>query len=167
MSEILKPCPFCGGEAYIHEHYSFPGYERKGSYPNYEPIGYAVGCMTFDCRGKRENTGFMYRTEAEAIAAWNTRATHGTLTAEQVEKATYAHSIHADCADADWQAIADELNARAERTCEPTEEWCCDHCGADLIECNVGVAAGGGAYELDPPILVNYCPNCGARVIGG
>lgn len=35
----------------------------------------------------------------------------GKLTAEQVSKATYAHSIHADCADADWQAIADELNA--------------------------------------------------------
>ena len=35
----------------------------------------------------------------------------GTLTAEQVSRATYAHSIHADCADADWQAIADELNA--------------------------------------------------------
>lgn len=34
----------------------------------------------------------------------------GTLTAEQVSKAVYAHSIHADCADADWQAIADELN---------------------------------------------------------
>lgn len=35
----------------------------------------------------------------------------GTLTAKQVSKAVYAHSIHADCADADWQAIADELNA--------------------------------------------------------
>lgn len=34
-----------------------------------------------------------------------------TLTAEQVSKTVYAHSIHADCADADWQAIADELNA--------------------------------------------------------
>ena len=32
------------------------------------------------------------------------------LTAKQVRDATYAHSIHADCADADWQAIADELN---------------------------------------------------------
>ena len=73
MSELL-PCPFCGGEAYVHEHYSCPGYDRNGKYPNYEPIGYAVGCMTLDCRGKRENTGFMYNTEAEAIEAWNTRA---------------------------------------------------------------------------------------------
>ena len=35
-------------------------------------------------------------------------AVHDTLTAEQVRKATYAHSIHADCADADWQAIAEK-----------------------------------------------------------
>lgn len=74
MNELLN-CPFCGGEAYVHEHYSFPGYERKGLYPNYEPIGYAVGCVTADCRGKRENTGFMYSTEDEAIAAWNKRDT--------------------------------------------------------------------------------------------
>ena len=57
----LKLCPFCGGWAYVHEHYL-------------EPFGFSVGCRTDDCRGKRENTGFTYKTEAEAIAAWNTRA---------------------------------------------------------------------------------------------
>ena len=29
-----------------------------------------------------------------------------TLSASQVSNAVYAHSIHADCADSDWQAIA-------------------------------------------------------------
>lgn len=47
-------------------------------------------------------------TPEQAIAA---TLGGGKLTAEQVREATYAHSIHADCADADWQAIADELNA--------------------------------------------------------
>ena len=73
MSDELKPCPFCGGKAYIHEHYTFGGYVPN-DYPHNEPLGYAIGCGKYDCRGKRENTGFMYDTEAQAIAAWNTRA---------------------------------------------------------------------------------------------
>jgi len=56
-------------------------------------------------------------TNDELIAAWNTRATHGTLTAEQVMK--IASRRQPDyCSDThvcfDWQAIADELNAELE-----------------------------------------------------
>lgn len=73
----------------------------------------------------------------EAIKAWNT-CTHGTLTAKQVSKAVYAHSIHADCADADWQAIADELNATmGNGTCHTVEDSGLLHCS----EC------GGGAEK--------------------
>ena len=50
----------------------------------------------------------MSLTPEQAIAA---TLGGGKLTAEQVSKAVYSYSIHADCADADWQAIADELNA--------------------------------------------------------
>ena len=84
----------------------------------------------------------------------------GTLTAEQVSRATYAHSIHADCADADWQAITDELNAMlGPRTCHPVPiysfdgeftEYDCDACS----EC-------GAEWEGDTP---NFCPNCGRRI---
>ena len=48
--------------------------------------------------------------------------------------------------------------------CEPTEEYTCNVCGQDLVACDIGVGANGGAIELDPPILFNYCPNCGKAV---
>lgn len=107
----LLPCPFCGGEAYFdndndvwecvimahHEEWCPVSDWPK---PPYDRKSVVVGDLDC-CSDDRE----------KAIAAWNARATGGTLTAEQVSKAVYAHSIHADCADADWQAIADELNA--------------------------------------------------------
>jgi len=64
----------------------------------------------------------------------------------------------------EWGAIVD-WNARAERTCRPTEEYCCQ-CGQDLVLCDMGIGQNGGAVELDPPILFNYCPSCGAKVVG-
>lgn len=53
----LKPCPFCGGEAEILTAESMRG-------------GYLFGIMCNDCCSR----GDVYETEAEAIAAWNTRA---------------------------------------------------------------------------------------------
>lgn len=56
MSEKLKPCPFCGGEAirgiacHVHEDYAF----------------------RVECRECKIVTPF-YDTEAEAIEAWNRR----------------------------------------------------------------------------------------------
>lgn len=89
----LLPCPFCGGEAETLTAESMYG-------------GYLFGIMCNDCRSR----GDVYTTEAEAIAAWNsradyhgyeqaaieawesikawnTRAANDTLTAEQVRKA--------------------------------------------------------------------------------
>ena len=48
--------------------------------------------------------------------------------------------------------------------CEPTEEYTCNVCGQDLVACDIDVGPNGGAIELDPPILYNYCPNCGKAV---
>ena len=56
MSELLF-CPFCGGEAETLTAESMYG-------------GYLFGIMCNDCRSR----GDVYDTEAEAIAAWNSRA---------------------------------------------------------------------------------------------
>lgn len=140
----LKPCPFCGGEAVLQKfNVSIPG--------------------RIICACSAEMRGYRGQPLSELIAAWNTRVPHGTLTAEQVSKAVYAHSIHADCADADFKAIADELNTRAERTCKCTTDdsaWCfvCSECGKSFPRNKLHLAHNHGE--------INYCPNCGARVMG-
>lgn len=53
----LKACPFCGGEARITE------FERIDNYKYY------AACKNRRCRV----TSDVYRTKAEATAAWNRR----------------------------------------------------------------------------------------------
>ena len=57
----LKPCPFCGGEASFSD-------------PMHAIPGFQIGCMD------REGCDFspyslIFKTEDEAVAAWNKRAT--------------------------------------------------------------------------------------------
>ena len=59
MSELL-PCPFCGGEANVIDHHNDDG-------------SVSVGCNNDTCLGF-SGLGWLYKTEAEAIAAWNSRA---------------------------------------------------------------------------------------------
>lgn len=54
----LKPCPFCGGEAYMET----PRFYRL-------PNAYRVRCL--DCKAQ---TYSFYTTEQEAANAWNKRA---------------------------------------------------------------------------------------------
>ena len=159
MTDKLLKCPFCGGEARC---YPSDAFNESGYFE------FIVQCSSVDGHALVGN----YQTEAEAIVAWNARATGGTLTAEQVRKAVYAHSIHADCADADWQAIADEMNARAERTCRIVGEWesftqtqdlrfpSCSECGY-----NFGREERLGDFIRERCEIPNYCPNCGAKVV--
>jgi len=91
----------------------------------------------------------------------------GTLTAEQVRKAIEKRfDFDVWVPPVRWQAIADELNARAERTCKvnigktvtgkgQTYVATCDSCGRLIGQC----------CDYGPPAIPNYCPNCGARVI--
>lgn len=61
----LKPCPFCGGEKLTICETEF--------LPESRPA-YAVGCLTHGCAAVIFSLGFgQFETEAEAVAAWNTR----------------------------------------------------------------------------------------------
>ena len=108
----LLPCPFCGRVAKT----------GKGLFWYVHctecPAELGTNC---DYDGNPEGE---YSTEEQAVSAWNTRAAHGTLTAEQVREAimsvdrwekpmgnTGLTNTHLIIRDDAWQAIADELNA--------------------------------------------------------
>ena len=61
----LKPCPFCGGEAFV--------YKRYDSIFRLDPTDFTVLCK--ECRG---GVRHYFQTESEAIAAWNRRVNDET-----------------------------------------------------------------------------------------
>lgn len=63
MSEKLKPCPFCGGEATQLFRLTPEGEER-----------YIYGCCTIKCVGNVLGLRWGFKTDKEAIEAWNRRA---------------------------------------------------------------------------------------------
>ena len=121
MSDLLF-CPFCGGEAEMLTAESMYG-------------GYLFGIMCNDCRSR----GDVYDTEAEAIAAWNSRADYHGYEQAAIEA---------------WESIK-AWNSRAERTChkvipDEMEGYVfCSECGAEI-----------GEYGYP-----SYCPNCGRKCI--
>ena len=60
--EKLKPCPFCGKNAFVQKSNGLSGISGVEYYPR---------CRTKDCVGNQGWVGF--DTEAEAIKAWNRR----------------------------------------------------------------------------------------------
>lgn len=69
--EELKPCPFCGGEAELGEFLGVvPEIDENGAYIDAETEYYAW-CYCTECG----ITTIDYDTDAEAIEAWNRRAT--------------------------------------------------------------------------------------------
>lgn len=161
----LLPCPFCGGEAHISDDYSskrgmvYSVWHDCPAGGGYHPYGQGVGVL--------QVTSAWFSSREEAIAAWNTRATHGTLTAEQVMAIAGKHQPDY-CSDThvcfDWQAIADELNAllgsgtchmdfidEYERPSGEEDYLCeCSECGSQTWE---------PAHDL--PL---YCRKCGKAV---
>ena len=120
----LKPCPFCGGKAKTEQ------VERW-----YYGTVYRVGCNTDGCRGWWYES-VLYRTEAKAIEAWNTRS-------EQAIAATLGRGT---CE----YAIKDNMN-ESEGMGDVWIECSACHCAFD--------------YYADEWLMnMHYCPNCGARV---
>ena len=119
----LLPCPFCGGKAHIWN----SGYFYSGKC-------YKCGCTL---------SGSGYVTEAEAIAAWNTRADDYRQAAEY------------------WQRMYEQRFV--ERTCKLIRHgslanmpsficWSCSECGF-------------GWHHSENDKQFSYCPNCGAKVV--
>ena len=127
-TDKLLPCPFCGGEARVF-HYSSAIRDE---------VWRAVCDKPFCAQGP---DGY---TEAEAIAAWNTRA-----------EMSYEDAL----------ILLDELGL-SERTCKMRADGA--HCmnGVEFYECR-----SCGEYACIPTVMgksepPNYCPNCGAKVVG-
>lgn len=166
----LLPCPFCGGEAQVM-HMDLDSIEEGWKV-------WGVWCVDdLNAEDYRNHGHFIdnYATEAEAVAAWNTRAEHGTLTAEQVREAAHGHyklrmvrdvdGLDVPQAVFDWQAIADELNARAERTCEIESSFLNDFSSEHECWWEFDLSCGHHVTgdTMDSP---NYCEVCGAKVVG-
>jgi len=67
MSNVeIKSCPFCGSEAKVKKDIRWPDYSNDGV------DAYEVICENMDCIIYRADDRW-YKTEAEAIEAWNTR----------------------------------------------------------------------------------------------
>ena len=123
----------------------------------------------------RENRFGELRLHADGLSpeqAIDATLGRGTLSASQVSGAIYAHSIHADCADADWQAIADELNntlGSCNCTNSEQKETCynasyrLDESRFHCSECGFGCWVKDVADGRDK--LPRYCPNCGRRIV--
>lgn len=127
----LKPCPFCGGEASKRLFY-------KGKY--------RVHCNVCDA-----HSGDVCDTEAEAIAAWNSRAKR--ITNDEWE--SYQNSVPAteeNMAKFGWVR---------ERTCECIAEYAKSPIDGKTIVLH----RCSSCHELMRPHM-NYCQNCGAKVVG-
>lgn len=119
----LKPCPFCGGEATLN----------IAPYIGGAGFGYIVECDK--CWSK---TGY-YSQKAEAVAAWNSRATLGSGTREP-----------------NW-VLQGKTQTQEFWRCE------CGNCGHEFgVETRESFPLKMTIGKVDVP---NYCPNCGRRVV--
>ena len=133
----LLPCPFCGCTAIYVTHTNYYDPEDTVSI-------FCNGCKAHVTLEQNEAEGINEKTKAEAIEAWNTRAG--------------AYCPHAQPTDlTDGCALI-----REQRTCKVVSEEASSWIDGKTIilhrcsEC----------HELMRPTM-RYCPNCGARVIGG
>ena len=106
MDEVLKPCPFCGGEADYHS--------EKG--PTGEVYGW-VGCNQCDAMSCYTDTRSMQPEETHPIDAWNTRADAApTPKADEVE--AVARAVHGELSRIDAMKYLDMPDDTADRVAQ-------------------------------------------------
>jgi len=142
----LLPCPFCGSEASKRLFYG---------------ARYGVYCDECDAR-----VGGLFKTETEAIAAWNTRAMRGTLTADDIRDLIERHSDESggngrDFHNGAYEAIADELNAHVGRTCKLEPLSALDVALNMLDQTEWGACSECGCAV---PMDARFCNECGKAV---
>lgn len=170
----LLPCPFCGGEAF----------------PNIELTKHWI-----ECRECAAESG-CYRTEAEAIAAWNTRA---DLKARISELEKQWDTRDSDCIAleskvnrledeiADWSELHAQVLSERNHVIAERDEWkakLADMNAERHVEtCRITASSTDGlcsdnprhyfelscghSFTLDGLEPPNYCKVCGAKVIQG
>lgn len=101
----LKPCPFCGAAALAY--LAFPSFEE----------GWAVDVEHADDCPLLDWAGHCHKTEAAAIAAWNTRPTLPEQDALRIDakQADTLHRAHIASLDMVQTPAADELSSLRER----------------------------------------------------
>ena len=64
----ILPCPFCGAKAYV-----FCNEEQNYCSRSFT-TNFGIGCKTEDCYGQQDRDMAYFRSQQEAIEAWNKRA---------------------------------------------------------------------------------------------
>lgn len=143
MSNELKPCPFCGGEATFAAHATA------------EEMDYGIICRTMAVIGCDACEFCMSgETDEETVAKWNARA---AVTDEQFSLAVRDGRA--------WQVVR-ECEMLEVQTGDKTDYWDAVeiiwHCQSCHEERAVyGFGEDGGVWADKP----KFCPNCGAKVV--
>lgn len=154
MSDELKPCPFCGGEAKYWE------YEDERDV--FDPISlgwvdtryfieHCVGCDSCEIVLVRSS-------KDEAVAAWNDRA------AADEQFAMAAHDGRA------WQVVREchiryHGGAVSEGGMEAEDWYYCDACGEELPEWAQELWSEYEFHDHEGAMPFRHCPNCGSKVV--
>lgn len=142
MAELL-PCPFCGS-GWLYE-------TRRVGYCDDTPTMFCNSCKAVVTWEQVEEEGVNDETKAFVREHWNTRVDYRGYEQAAIDA---------------WKCV----KAYQERTCKndidgDEEDFACSECRARLyIRLN-----GDYTMILKDETLVtmpNYCPNCGAKVIG-
>lgn len=133
--DSLRPCPFCGGEAFVNDDPT-----GNGGKPHMSGNVGLGRLWSVECDECGADGGF-WQDKDIAIAAWNTRY----------------HSEFEETVIKAWKEIKDYQ----ERTCEVLGEDYDELLDYWETELSCGHVFNGMARYVD------YCPKCGAKVIGG